>query len=179
MLLASGFSPVVEVEGFAWTVAPEPVSRDLHLPAGSTVLEIRRRHLLESKPLAYAVIYVPETIGRSLTQEEVQRLPIYTIYEQRLGIRLGRATQHIRAVGASQSVADALGTCVGTPTLSAQWVTTDITGVPVEWINIFYRADLYKFVIGGQRNGAGDPPILTTTYSELAGSGDEPCESEG
>ena len=171
VLLTSGFSPSVEVDVFGFRPAPDTVAKELHLPPGSNVLEIRRRHLVENEPLAYAIIYLPESIGSCMTREDVQQFPIYTIYEQKLKIRLGRAAQSIRAVGANRSVAQALGIPLGTPTLSAQWVTSDTTGVPVEWINIFYRADLYKFVVEVERNGWGELPIVAATFSQPSGPG--------
>ncbi len=167
VLIASGYQPSVSVDSFTMRPAPEYVSRDLQLEPGAMVLEVRRRHLVNEEPLAYAVIYLPESIAATLTREDLQRHPIYTIYEQTLGIRLGTATQRIRAVAATSSIAEALGIPEGTPTLSAQWVTRDSRGVPVEWINIFYRADMYEFVIEVHRNGIGHPPTLTPTSSKL------------
>lgn len=161
VLQASGFAPSVEIDSFEFRTAPDSVARDLKLPLESRVMEICRRHLVDGTPLAYAVIYVPESISRSLTREAVQRFPIYTIYEEQLGIQLGQAIQHIRAVGASERVAKALDILVGTPTLSAQWVARNTEGTPVEWIHIFYRADFYEFVIEVHRNGLGDPTVLT------------------
>ncbi|MEW6309112.1 MAG: GntR family transcriptional regulator [Bacillota bacterium] len=167
VLEASGLRPEVVIDEFAIGMPPDHVRDELHLGPDDKVLAVKRRHLVEDEAIACALIYIPERIAAFLTRDDLERYPVYTLYEQKLGIRLGSAKQRIRAVSASRPVARSLGIREGDPTLHAEWVARDEQGQPVEKISFFYRADKYEFVAEVQRSGSRETFSLCQSVPAL------------
>ncbi|OOK74896.1 UTRA domain protein [Mycobacterium kansasii] len=105
VLLSSGVTPRVEVLSQSVCAPPQPIAAALALPE---VLGIRRRFSAGDEPLALVTAYLPPSVGDAvepLLSGALDTETTYTMWEQRLGIRIAKATHDISAAGASAEVA--------------------------------------------------------------------------
>jgi len=58
------------------------------------------------------------------------------------------AEQTIEAIAATDEASQLLGVEVGSPLLSVERISFDRFSAPVEWVELSYRADRYRFKVG-------------------------------
>jgi GntR family transcriptional regulator len=154
LMAERGDEQAMEVIEFGVVEADARVARALRLDHGASVLRIRRRHLLQGAPIAYAIIYVPYGLGRRFTMDEVATIPIYALLEQQAHVHIRRATQVIRAVAADQLTARQIDLPRAAPVMMIERVTYSSEEVPVEYIVFFYRGDRYELAVELFRDSA-------------------------
>jgi GntR family transcriptional regulator len=71
----------------------------------------------------------------------------YTMWEQRLGIRIARAAHEIHAAGASLEVAAALDLPLGSPVLVLERTSYTDDDKPLEVVEFHYRPERYRFSV--------------------------------
>jgi GntR family transcriptional regulator len=147
LMAERGNEQAMEVIEFGVIDADARVARSLRLDRGASVLRIRRRHLLQDVPIAFAIIYIPYGLGRQLTMDEVSTTPIYTLLEERAHVHVRRATQVVRAVAADQLTARQIDLPAAAPVMMIERVTYSSEEVPVEYIVFFYRGDRYELAV--------------------------------
>ena len=145
---------VMEVPVFEFVRAPEAVAAALKLDVEDYVLHIERRHILEGVPIAYATIFLPASLGRALTVDDVCTTPIYTLIKERADLAIKRATQTIRAVSANETMAAALDVPPGAPLLSVHRTTYSMDETPIEYIKLLYRGDRHELALELYRNAS-------------------------
>lgn len=145
---------VMEVSVFEFIRAQRGVVAALKLDADEHVLRIERRHILEEIPIAYATIFLPASLGRSLTINDVATTPIYTLIKERTTLVIERATQTIRAISADEEMAASLDVSVGMPLLSIHRITYSSQITPIEYIELAYRGDRHELALELYRNPA-------------------------
>lgn len=143
---------VMEVLAFEFRQAPDPVRAALALSPGSPVLRIVRRHILAGIPIACATIFLPASIGRLFSADEVSATPIYSLIQEKSGASIKRATQTIRATGADADAARCLQVTEGAPLLSIRRITYSMEEKPLEYIELRYRGDRHELTIDLYRN---------------------------
>ena len=143
-LLAMGLKTGVEVVDFAYERPPEEVRRALAHLEGEEVQKAVRVRSLDGEPFSYLTTYVPAEIGRSFGRRDLARSPLLSLLE-RCGVEVTSAEQTITATLADTDVARHLGVGVGAPLLSLTRVVRDQHGRPVEYINVLYRPDRYRY----------------------------------
>ena len=139
-LVASGLTPERRVLEFGFVPAPVWVEREL---GPGTVLQVRRVNLADGEPFARVTVWCPETLGSSLSRDEVERSPFYEL----LPIELGGATQTIAAGAASAADASVLDVPAGSPVLVCRRVTTSVDGKPVLVSEHVFPAHRTEFVV--------------------------------
>jgi len=115
--------------------AGQEASKNLHVPLGSPIIIIRRLLKFDVKPVVVDEIYLPGEMFPGLTLEILQEWEgsLYSLFETRFGLRMIRASERIRAVGAERQVAELLGVAEHTPLLSVERVAYTYGDKPVEW----------------------------------------------
>ncbi|NMG44018.1 UTRA domain-containing protein [Aromatoleum toluvorans] len=115
--------------------AGQEASRMLGIEQGEPIIIVRRLLRFAQKPVVIDEIYLPGEIFQGLTLEVLQSWngSLYSLFEARFGLRMIRAQERIRAVGADRSTAEALRVAEGTPLLSVERVTYTYGDRPVEW----------------------------------------------
>lgn len=147
VLLSSGVTPRVEVLSQCVCEAPQPIAAALTLPE---VLCIRRRFSAGDEPLALVTAYLPPSVGDAvepLLSGALDTETTYTMWEQRLGIQIARATHDISAAGASTEVAAALELPVGAPVLVLERTSYGTDGKALEVVVFHYRPERYRFSV--------------------------------
>lgn len=115
--------------------AGQEASRMLGIEQGAPIIILRRLLKFGAKPVVVDEIYLPGEIFQGLSMEVLQGWngSLYSLFETRFGLRMIRAQERIRAVGADRSTSDALKVPEGTPLLSVERVTYTYGDKPVEW----------------------------------------------
>jgi GntR family transcriptional regulator len=109
-------------------------ARLLALNLGDPVLLLRRVLEFGGVPVIHDDITLPATLFRGLTKAryEAYRGPMYGFFEAEFGVRMLKAHERIKAVGADGGSARALGVAPGTPLLAVERVTFTFADRPVE-----------------------------------------------
>jgi GntR family transcriptional regulator len=109
-------------------------TRLLQLAPGSALYLLRRVLSLGDAPVCYEEIRLPAAKYKGLTSEVVEQheCMLYSMYEGRFGVRVLRAEERIKAVGAPPEVASALSVPEGLPLLVIERVAFTYGGEPSE-----------------------------------------------
>ncbi len=153
VLSGSGITPQVDVLSHHVGEAPQRIAETLGL---SKVLRIDRRFRDGDLPLALLTVYLPPGLGKAV-EPLVSNAPhagtanametSYTMWEQRLGVHIARATHEIHAAGASLEVAGALTLPLGSPVLVLERISYTDDGRPLEVAEFHYRPERYRFSV--------------------------------
>ncbi|MCP5368870.1 MAG: GntR family transcriptional regulator [Hyphomicrobiales bacterium] len=106
----------------------------LRLPADARVIVIERVRDLMAQPAIAETVILPEARFPGLGKPHARDLPntLYQLYQERYGVTVARAVEHLRAVAADAADSRALGVPVGTPLLEIERLALTLDGAPVE-----------------------------------------------
>jgi GntR family transcriptional regulator len=107
----------------------------LDLKAGASTIEIKRLLTFSGRPLIFDHIIVPAAAFKGLNGNRVEENngSMYSMYESEFGVRMVRAEERLKAVGAKGEVATALGLKENEPILSIERVSFTYGDKPMEW----------------------------------------------
>ncbi len=126
--------------------AGNEAARMLGIELGAPVTILRRLLRFAGKPVVVDEIYLPGEIFQGLTMEVLQGAhgSLYSLFENRFGVRMIRAEERIRAVAADRMTSETLNVAEGMPLLSVERVTYTYGDRPVEWRRgLYLTADHY------------------------------------
>lgn len=161
-MLSRGLEPEAKVISAEVLGADIIVADELGIPEGSMVVRIERVRLADRRPILFDVSHLPLEIGQRVINEDLRKRPIFEILENDLGVALNEADYHIRAVAAQEPIATHLRVRRGSPLLMIERTTYSTDGAPVDFENLYYRADRMTFSLRLKRGG---------TRSESASTG--------
>ena len=129
--------------------APADVARALQLRASDPVIRVRRLLTFRAAPVVLDDIWLPAALFKGLSAERLagHRGPMYGLFEAEFGVRMIRAEEKIRAVGADASAAELLALAIGAPLLSVERLSMTYGDKPVE-----LRRGLYSTASHHYRN---------------------------
>jgi GntR family transcriptional regulator len=127
--------------------APADVVRVLDLKSGDAVVQIRRMLLFAGKPVVLDDIWLPGAAFKGLTAERLAeyRGPLYALFETEFGVRMIRAEEKIRAVGADEASAPLLQLAAGAPLLSVERLSFTYGDKPVELRRGLYNTESHYY----------------------------------
>lgn len=110
------------------------VARLLELKPGDAVLVLRRVLDYDGEPVVLDEITLPAQLFRGLTKAryDAYRGSMYGFFETQFGVRMLKAQEKIRAVGADAATARVLGVPLGAPLLAVDRLTLTYGDRPVE-----------------------------------------------
>lgn len=98
--------------------APDEVAERLGIPAGSTVVRVRRlRTQIEEIPFTSVTNYLPIDVGRLFDVEQLRHHPVTELLDRTPGLRLTQGLETVSAVSADEELASRLRVPIGTPLL--------------------------------------------------------------
>ena len=114
--------------------APAEVSRLLDLKVSEPVIFIKRVKSFNDVPTILEDIWLPGAIFKNLTAERLieYKGPLYGLFETEFSTRMIRATERIRAVLASNEMAELLNVAPNSPLLSVERLSFTYGDKPVE-----------------------------------------------
>lgn len=127
--------------------APAEVARQLDIKSGDSVIFIKRVQSFDGAPTILEELWLPGAIFKGLTAERLieYKGPMYALFETEFGTHMIHAAEKIRAVAATQEVADLLTVPVNTPLLSVERVSYTYGNKPVEVRRGLYLTDCHHY----------------------------------
>jgi len=107
---------------------------------------VRRRRLLDGKPFAYTVNYLPERFGALLSKRILQKNSLMHTLEE-AGVEWSHALQVVRAEVADPALQEQLTIPLGAPLLYAERLMFAVPDLPVEVVQTWYRGDMYEYAV--------------------------------
>jgi GntR family transcriptional regulator len=130
------------------TKASSEVSRALQLKVGAPIVAIRRLLSFADRPLILDEMQLSGTEFATLTLARIREFKgsMYSFYEGAYGVRMIRAEERIRAVGAEPDVAAHLRIEPGSPLLCVDRIAFTYGDRPVEFRRGLALTDGYSYV---------------------------------
>ena len=127
--------------------APADVARALALRAGDPTLQVRRVLSFEDRPVVLDDIWLPGQAFKGLTAERLSeyRGPMYRLFESEFGVRMIRADERLRAVGADAESAALLDVAPGAPLLSVERLAFTYGDRPIELRRGLYNTSAHYY----------------------------------
>lgn len=166
-LRSQGIEPQTELLEFSsFTGRLDPgLPKGLNFP-----VRLRRRYSLDDTPFALVEAYLPleaEALGKA----RAEKLPVYDIVQQYMGVRIGRADVAIKCARPSAQVARELGLTAQTNILVMERTSFSATGQACEYMRINIVPERYTFCIsvsGPLEIARALTPAGTTTVKQKA-----------
>jgi GntR family transcriptional regulator len=144
-----GMVPGTSSLQFLLAEATDEVAAELALDGQRTVAVIERVRTADGKPVVFSTHYYPAAAnwddGALLAGFDSESL--YTLLENRAGVRIHYATATIQPAQADRALASRLDVPVGELLLHFRQVDFDMRGRPVILSSEFYRSGAFEFTI--------------------------------
>lgn len=145
--LILGYQAEIKVIKVETVPAPGHIVEPLEVARGIPVTRFVRLEVADRAPLAVAVNYMREELGRRIRPRDLTQLSMLEFLRDRLKLRLGVIRQSIEARLPDEEVAGLLQIDLTQPILFIQLIVRDVGGRPVEICDTFYRADRYRYEV--------------------------------
>ncbi len=122
-------------------VADGAIAGDLQLAPGESVIHASYLRLRDGEPIGVAAIYVPKSLGVTLSAEDFKDTAPTLL--ERKGIEILGAHQLLGATLADAKIASRLSIPVGAPVVQVRLLVLAVNSQPVELLLAHYRADRY------------------------------------
>jgi GntR family transcriptional regulator len=156
VLTQAGLIPEVQVVAVDVNhMAPLHVMEELDLPEGTSIVQVKRRHLVNGEPIAYAIIFLSSRFQWRFSAEELRYQSIYTWLETQERVLVDKGVQVICAKAADEEVAGALALEPGSPVLKVVNTSTAETGVPIEHTEFYFPPERYVLAVTLRRSHVG------------------------
>lgn len=127
----------------------------LRRPPAQHVVTLQRRCLVEGEPAALLFSYLPCAVFPGLERHDFTNRSLYHVLEDEYGCVLTRAESYIEVQPADEETAAHLSVPGGAPLLRVEGVTYRADEDIVEYAEVLYRADRYRFLIESRREPSG------------------------
>jgi len=110
-------------------------ARVLAIKLSDPIIIVRRLLEFSEKPVVVDEIYLPGEIFSGLTLDVLKesKSSLYSLFEDKFGVRMIRAEERLRAVAADRTSAELLKVAEGSPLLSVVRTSYTYGDRPVEW----------------------------------------------
>ena len=143
---AKGLNAVLRVVELRVDIAPPTVRAMLETEDQQFVF-LQRVASVEGKAIALLSSYLPARLVPGIETLDFNGRSLYKTLEERYGIVLARAESTIEVVRCRGTQSTVLGIPPGTPMLQVEGKTYDVTDQFVEFSQVLYRADRFRFTI--------------------------------
>jgi GntR family transcriptional regulator len=145
MAATRGLRPAAHVLAARLRPATIDESDVLGVAPGATLFELERVRSMDEVPILVDRSVIPHALVPGIERADFASASLYETFEGRFGIRPTRARFSVEAVAADQHDAEALEVEVGQPLLRCLQVTEDAHRRVIEWCEMRYRGDRYRF----------------------------------
>ncbi|WP_204057356.1 GntR family transcriptional regulator [Microbispora corallina] len=161
-LSATGLPVAMRVLSAETVPADERLSAALGVAEGAELFRLRRVAYLSGEPVVLLSASLPAALFPGLAEADLEG-SLYGLLERRYGTVMTSARNVIEVVRALPEHAGHLQVPVGEALLRVEAVTLDQNGTPVEFSQVLYQADRFRFEIESHpRHGVGFRPAPTT-----------------
>jgi GntR family transcriptional regulator len=141
----------VEAEGTSFKVLNledvEPttdLSRDFGLAVNERVRRVERIRMAHQRPLAYVISYLPSRIGAQVQIKGMKKVPLSTVLETSLGIKISNVRHIVEAKLSDEEVSSHLDIPPGSPVLYVERDHFHKKRLIMRTVG-FYRSDLFRY----------------------------------
>jgi GntR family transcriptional regulator len=145
MAASKGLTPRSRVTAQAVRPATIDEADTLGLAPGADLFELERLRLMDDVPILIDHTRIPLSLAPGLDRVDYEGVSLYSLLEDRYGIRPTTARFSVEAIAADRREAKSLGLQPGQPLLCCQQLTEDQTGRLIELCRMLYRGDRYRF----------------------------------
>jgi GntR family transcriptional regulator len=145
--LVLGYQAEIKLIRVETVPAPSHIAAPLGVDRGSRLTRFVRLELADGAPLAVAVNYMREDLGRRIRPSDLLRLSMLEFLRDRLKLELGVIRQSIDARLPDEEIAGLLGIDLTQPVLFIRLLVPDTAGMTVEICDTYYRADRYRYEV--------------------------------
>lgn len=126
---------------------PADVTARLGLRSGETLIQVTRVLSFQGVPTILEEVWLPAAAFKGLTIDTLAQHqgPMYALFESQFGVRMVRAEENIKAVGAQEAAAQHLQVAPGSPLLSVERVAYTYSDMPMEFRRGLYRTDKHHY----------------------------------
>jgi GntR family transcriptional regulator len=147
-----GLHPTVTVLSDEIQRAPQEVATALNL-RGSDAWCLRRLALLDDVPLALLTAWLPTRLAKGMAQHDLGSGSLYDALAAVHGIEMTAADNLVEVGRAGLDDAEFLGLTPGSPLLRVVGITRSQKNKPVEYSDVLYRPEQFRFAIESRRTG--------------------------
>ena len=126
--------------------ATKAVAKHLGLAEGAHVVRIQRVRLADGVPVSFDETYLPQSIGKKIVKNDLEKEPIFALLEQKYGTPLVEAEYRLEAVVAEKDIAKALEIKPGSAIFLIERIAYSSGHRPVDYEKLYYRGDQIRFV---------------------------------
>jgi GntR family transcriptional regulator len=145
MAATRGLTPASRVIETQVRAATLDEAETLGLAPGAPLFELERLRLMDDMPILIDRSRLPLAFAPGLDAIDFATNSLYTVLEDRYGLRPSRAHFTVEAVSAGKRESSLLGLEPGQPLLRCHQLTEDESGRLIELCEMLYRGDRYRF----------------------------------
>ena len=156
VLTSAGLVPEVRVlELDVEPAVPVHIREQLQLQADDPVIRVKRQHLVQGEPVAFAVIYLSGKFQWRFSAEDLIHQSIYSWLEEKEQVVVDQGLQVIRAIAADNEITKALELETGAPVLHVENTTLTDSGVPIDHTEFYFPPERYALTVTLRRTHGG------------------------
>lgn len=127
--------------------APQYISEALKLSNKSSVVLYERIRTIDDKPVGIHTVYLNLNALPKLNIEDLNKddISLYNIIENKLNIKIGTATETIKAIAADKETSETLNIQEGEPLFSMKRITYTGNNIPFEYAKIIVKGDEFEY----------------------------------
>jgi DNA-binding GntR family transcriptional regulator len=171
MAATRGLTPASRVIERQVRAATIDEAETLGLAPGAPLFELERLRLMDDMPILIDRSRLPLAFASGLQEIDFEANSLYTVLEERYGLRPSRAHFTVEAVSAGKRESSLLSLEPGQPLLRCHQLTEDESGRLIELCEMLYRGDRYRFRSTLVRGQVAELEITEGAGGRLAGPG--------
>jgi len=131
------------------------IAARLGISESESVVLLQRRCSLDREPAALLFSWLPATMFPNLESKCLEDRSLYHLLEDEYDCIMQRAESYFEVCPATQETSSLLATGLGISLIRVESVTYDRYDRAVEYVEVFHRADRYRFFIESRREEDG------------------------
>lgn len=139
-----GMDPSTKVLSSELVPASEGLAELLQIEPGEELARLERLRLADGEPISVEVSHLVHRFCRGVLEGDYAEHSLREALERNHGVRWSRAKQVIRAVPATEHMAEALAVPAGTALLFVERTSYSQMDLPVELVRMYYQGDRYS-----------------------------------
>jgi GntR family transcriptional regulator len=140
-----GLAPGTRVISREIIPATEEMVEDLSIPLGEDLASIVRLRLADDEPMSVEYSYLVHRYCPGILDQDYANNSLRKMLEDKFNLRIVYARQRIRAIPASEELANLLEIEPNSPLLHLERVSYTDEDIPIEYLEINLRGDRYTF----------------------------------
>jgi GntR family transcriptional regulator len=152
-----GLKSIVKVLSSELVQAPHLVAVALAL-RGQQAWCLRRLASLDGDPLALLTAWLPPRYARGVSDQDLGSGSLYAALAQVHGVEMTSADSIVEVDRAGLEQAELLGVAPGSPVLRVIGITRNQLDRPVEYSDVLYRPERFRFAIESRRSAPAAQP---------------------